>query len=175
MKTEPIEQEKAEKPAQDPEVQRQFDQLDGLLSDFTPEPEQEGAADQSGSTDAQPAMESGEMCAALLSVLFTLMASRRGDHWMLSDAEGEMLGNALAAVLDKYMPGMKGGPEATLIIVALMIVGPRAVADQKVKKQKVTKLQPKADKPDQEAQAAAPEPEPEPGRGEGFEWIKEAA
>lgn len=174
MKTEPIEQEQPEKkPAADAEVQKQFDQLDGLLLDFKPEPEPEA---ESQSDDAVPGhgMDTGEMCSALFNVIFTLMASRRGDHWMLSDAEGEMLGNALAAVLDKYMPGVKGGPEATLIVVVLLLVGPRAMADRQIKKVQASKPE-KTGKREQVGQKKEPEQKVESGRGEGFDWIKEAA
>lgn len=119
----------------DQDVKRQLDQLDGLLLDFKPEPES-GETEQIAAGDSGAAMETEEMVTAVLTIIFSMMATRRGDHWALSDAESEMLGGALAAVLDKYMPDMKGGPEATLIVVVLLIVGPRAAVDRNIKSQK---------------------------------------
>lgn len=133
MKTE-SENEKGESAAVDQDVKKQLDQLDGLLLDFKPEPEHENyESNEAAASEQVPDMETGEMVTALLTVIFSLMAGRRGDHWALSDAESEMLGNALAAVLDKYVPNMKGGPEATLIVVVLVIVGPRAMEDRHLK------------------------------------------
>ncbi|MBC54109.1 MAG: hypothetical protein CMQ34_09795 [Gammaproteobacteria bacterium] len=177
MKTEPIEQEATEKAAAvDPDVQQQFNQLDGLLLDFKPEPEDDAQGADAADASPAPTMETGEMCTALLTVIFTLMAGRRGDHWMLSDKESEMLGNALAAVLDKYIPKMQGGPEATLIVVTLLIVGPRAMADRQVKKARAEQARAKPAKQDEKRKASEDQPAPQPAGADASDlWIKEAA
>lgn len=179
MKTEPIEQEAGAKTATvDPDVQQQLNQLDGLLLDFKPEPEDTAPGADDAEASAPPAMETGEMCTALLTVIFTLMAGRRGDHWMLSNSESEMLGNALAAVLDKYMPNMQGGPEATLIVVTLLIVGPRAMADRKVKQQRVQQAKAQAAKQGEkrDTREDQPAPEPQPAGADASDlWLKDAA
>lgn len=116
----------AEKPVIDPVQERE---LNALVDDFQPVPE---ALAGDGVPD-RVAIDSGEMCATCLSVGFGLVASRRGDHWALSDQESEQLGGALGAVLDKYCPDIEGGPEYALIVAAGMVVVPRLLIDKKVK------------------------------------------
>ncbi len=68
-----------------------------------------------------------DACSGLCSMVFDVLASRRGDQWHLSQPESEQLGSALDAVLSKYLPDNmeKWGPEITLITVSAMIILPR--------------------------------------------------
>ncbi|HZF30006.1 MAG TPA: hypothetical protein VE907_12865 [Gammaproteobacteria bacterium] len=76
--------------------------------------------------------ETADMCAMLLGVTFNqVLAPRSGDHWKLADEECTALGTAYGAVLDKYFPNLRTGPEAAAIIVTLAVLGPRVMAHVK--------------------------------------------
>lgn len=115
----------AEKPEIDPVQERD---LEALVDDFQPEPE----AVPGAVVPDQAAIDSGQMCATCLSVGFGLVASRRGNHWALSDEEAEQFGGALGAVLDKYCPDIEGGPEYALIVAAGMVIAPRFLIDKRL-------------------------------------------
>lgn len=85
----------------------------------------------SGAPEAEPQGPStGEMVAGVLAITFGLVAARRGAHWNLSAAEAQQAGEAYGAVLDKYFPDMKAGPEVAAVAVTAMIVLPRLAADR---------------------------------------------
>lgn len=111
----------------DGDVAAQLSELDRLQSmageDFKPEPGAEVQERPGASIDT------ALMCTQVVTVLFAILAKRRGDHWPVDEKEAALLGGAVAAVLDKYAPGYQGGPEGALIITALMIVGPRLATD----------------------------------------------
>ncbi len=112
---------------------QQLEQLEQLAStagaeDYQPTPEEvqaeEEAADQ---------ISTGELCTALLSVGFSLVAARRGDHWTLNEAEARETGNAVGAVLDKYFPDMnQHGPELTALMTVGAVLTPRLMTDKRI-------------------------------------------
>lgn len=106
-------------------------ELERLATDFEPDaqPVGEPIAEES------PGMSSGQMCAMVCSVGFGIVAGRRGAHWALSDEESGQLGEAMGAVLDKYVPDMEGGPEFALVVAAGMIVVPRIMVDRQLAEQ----------------------------------------
>lgn len=84
-----------------------------------------------GAPEAEPQGPSiGEMMAGVLGITFGLVAARRGAHWNLSAAEAKQAGEAYGAVLDKYFPDMRTGPEVAAVAVTAMIVLPRLAADR---------------------------------------------
>lgn len=180
MKINPIDQTAPEnKPTgQDADQLRQIQELDDLLkTDFTPPDPATDKAVQDNAANDMPDMETSVMCKMLLAALFGIMAGRRGKHWELQDAEAEQLGIALAAVLDKYMPEFKGGPEATLILVALLIVGPRAMQDMQNREKLAEEKKEKAGKAKTETikDKPADKQSDQPAVDTGDLWIKDAA
>jgi len=114
-----------ETPGIDPAQEKE---LAAMANDF--EPEKEPIASESGIESA--GIDSGQMCATCFSVVFGILAGRRGDHWALSPEESEQLGTATGAVLDKYCPDIEGGPEYALIVAAGMVVLPRVMMDKQL-------------------------------------------
>lgn len=96
--------------------------------DYTPPPEDLKA--QPGQPAPQ-APDVGEMMAGVLVLGFGLMASRRGEHWNLTEPEARELGSAIGAVCDHYFPGMQMGPLPALAVVAGVVIGPRVMQDLK--------------------------------------------
>jgi len=83
--------------------------------------------------EQQPEMETGALCASLLTISFALLASQRGAHWNLSEAEAVETGSALGVVLDKYFPDMKNqGAEVAALMTCVMVVTPRVMMDKKL-------------------------------------------
>lgn len=85
--------------------------------------------DAGGSESAASDIPVGELIATVAMLGFGFMAKRRGEHWNLSPAEAEQLGNATAAVLDKYVPNVQAGPEVALLIVGVTVLAPRLMMD----------------------------------------------
>lgn len=86
--------------------------------------------------------------ADLLKTSFNLLSVRLGDFWKLTDEEAQALGKAAEPVLEKYLGKFMLGPEAALIVTAVVIVGPRIMQTfalrAKARKEKEEKeLQPK--------------------------------
>lgn len=108
-----------EKPAIEPETEAA---LNEKLSEF--EPEAEGGA---GKSEEAPKVDAQgvAMVAMFYSGAFSVLSSRLGEHWKLSDDEAQALAAPTLAVINKYAPGIKTGPEAVLLGVAAMIVLPR--------------------------------------------------
>lgn len=77
-------------------------------------------------------MTSGQLWSVLISVGFSVAASRRGGHWALSPDEAEQLGEAAGAVADKYMPDMEAGPEYALLGAVFMVCLPRVMEDRAI-------------------------------------------
>jgi hypothetical protein len=85
----------------------------------------------------QPEMNTGELCTALLSLGFGLVAARKGQHWALSEGEATDTGQAVGAVLDKYFPDMSGaGPELMAVLCLGTITIPRLMLDSKIEEQR---------------------------------------
>ncbi len=97
---------------------------------------------QPGSGEAEQAdPSSAEVVQTLAAVTFNLVAVRRGEHWNLSAEEARQIGEAGGAVMDKWAPGMKVGPEATLAVTLGVVAMGRlqqdkAIADAKRREQK---------------------------------------
>jgi len=163
-----IQDQPAAKKALDAEQEQQLADLEKLTGEDYSPPEPRTAVQE---RDAGPDLDTAQMCTSVVSVIFTLVAGRRGDHWQLSGDEGQQLGGALAAVLDKYAPEFKGGPEATLVLVALMIAGPRAMMDAKIREQQLEQEQQPADKSKEKDARPASRPVPVPEK----DWIQDKA
>jgi hypothetical protein len=117
--------------------------LDSAIADF--EPVSEEQAKSGGKEDTESAAMVGMMYAGVFSVL----ALRLGDHWALSPLEVEALAVPTVAVIKKYIPNAKAGPEAVLLGAVAMVVLPRLVASKEPKttekdNQATTKAQPSA-------------------------------
>lgn len=92
--------------------------------------------------DAAEAKKQADMiCAAVADALpelvswpFDVVAARRGEHWKISTDEKRRLSNALAPVVNKYLPDWltKYPEELILAVVTLMIVGPRYKKDKEI-------------------------------------------
>lgn len=103
-----------------------------------------GMADAAQSDFAPPANDAGEpvapesssdtsvMATQLVSVLFSVAANWRGPHWALKEGEAEILGGPLGEFIDKHAPDVNAGPEVALIFAALLIAGPRFLADKQI-------------------------------------------
>lgn len=101
--------------------------------DYQPGPDEPLAGDHEA---AEPEISTGELCTSLLSIGFNLVASRRGDHWRLSDGEAHETGQALGAVLDKYFPDLSNqGVEVTAVMTCAMVLTPRLMQDRKIEAQ----------------------------------------
>lgn len=74
----------------------------------------------------------GKEIGNLYRMVFTMLAKRRGPHWMLSSDESDGLGEATAACLEKWFGSMEIGPEATLLVVGGMIMMPRMIVDDQI-------------------------------------------
>lgn len=114
--------------------QQQATELDALAAeaaaeDYQPDPEQ--FASEGEYPQAQPEISTGELCTALFSIGFSLVASRRGQHWALNETEAQETGQAVGAVLDKYFPDMANhGPELTALLTVGAVITPRLMIDQ---------------------------------------------
>lgn len=85
-----------------------------------------------GNTAEEGPQFGGQEIGTLYSMIFTMLARRRGQHWMLSKDESDGLGEATAACLEKWFGATALGPEATLLIVGGMIMVPRMVVDDQI-------------------------------------------
>lgn len=99
-------------------------------------------AKRQAEADAALAKQQADMiCAAVAEALpelvswpFDVVAARRGEHWKISTDEKRRLSNALAPVVNKYLPDWltKYPEELVLGVVVLMIVGPRYKKDKEI-------------------------------------------
>lgn len=124
-----------EVPALDPETEAA---LNSALAEF--EPVEENESQKQSADDGSAAMVGMFYAGA-----FQILSARLGEHWALDQAEVEALAVPTVAVVKKYMPNAKAGPEAALIGAAAMIVLPRLMfKDEKEVKdnQKTTEQQP---------------------------------
>lgn len=70
----------------------------------------------------------------MLSGLFFLtfnqvIAPRRGKHWSMTEAECVALGDAYGALIEKYFPDLRAGPEVAAVMVSITVFGPRVAQD----------------------------------------------
>jgi hypothetical protein len=91
--------------------------LDGLINDFEPEKE--------ATTSANDDEQSAAMVGMFYAGAFNILSARMGDHWALSPEEVEALSVPTVAVVKKYMPNAKAGPEAALLGAAAIVILPR--------------------------------------------------
>lgn len=112
--------------------------VDQLKAQLPPAPGVTGPAPAApGAAPASPAqgpaaagVNTGEMITALLDITFNIgLAAKRGPHWKMPPEDCAQLGNAYGAVVDKYMPDLRTGPELTAIMVSVPILLPRILAD----------------------------------------------
>lgn len=109
--------------------QQQENDLNALIDgEFVPS-EQDLAAGQDSPKVTE--VSTGELCTGCFQLAFSVMASRKGEHWALKQEEAEALGNSFGAVLDKYWPGLDLGPEVALLGAAAMVMMPRIAEDKK--------------------------------------------
>lgn len=108
-------------------AENQMHEINALLKDedFNPEPQSANG----NSADSGQSVDAGPMLGTLIGTVCAVVASRKGEHWLLKEAESEAVGDALAAVMDKYMPDMDAGPEMALVVTVGMVFGPRLLAD----------------------------------------------
>ncbi len=128
----------------------QISQLDALLTDeFDPVAAGVGDGKPGSSPGAKSSSaETGAVLGGLVAVVCNVVSARRGDHWQLKPEESEAVGDAAAAVLDKYVPNVEAGPEFALVMVCLGVFGPRLLVDMS-------------------QQSQQPKPEQEPGKKDG--------
>ena len=110
----------------------QLSQLDALMTDeFDPVAAGVGDGKPGSSPGAKSAgAETGAVLGGLVAVVCNVVSARRGDHWKLKPEESEAVGDAAAAVLDKYVPDVEAGPEFAFVMVCLGVFGPRMLADK---------------------------------------------
>ncbi len=97
------------------------------------------ATDMESPENEEPSMETGELCTAILSIGFSLVASRRGAHWELNRTEADETGRAIGAVLDKYFPDLAGssGAEVTAAMTLGMVLMGRLAEDKRINEREV--------------------------------------
>ncbi len=115
--------------------------LDSHIADFEPVTEEQ--AKSGGAVD----QESAAMVGMMYSGLFSVLSMRLGEHWALEQAEVEALSVPTVAVIAKYLPNAKAGPEAVLLGAVAMVVLPRLMVKAEPKttekdSQKTTEAQP---------------------------------
>lgn len=106
------------KPALDPAQERE---LRELMPDFEPQEEKQGTGKAAAADDKQSIM----MVSLMYAGIFGVLASRLGAHWNLSEAEVASLAAPTVAVMAKYFPSMRVGPEMALLSAVAMVVVPR--------------------------------------------------
>lgn len=135
--------QESEKPAIEPETESALDDLIDFDPDAQPEQSEQASQD----------VQSVAMAAMFYQGAFKVLANRLGDHWALSVEEAQALSEPTIAVMNKYLPNAKVGPEAALVGAAAVIVLPRILASTKPEKE--------PEKPD-----AKPDDVPEEQEGE---------
>lgn len=99
---------------------------------------------------SEDSIKTAELCGGAWSMVMGLIASRAGDHWALSEAEAQELGNTTGAMLDKYFPNFEGGPEMMFLGAMGVVFLPRYMQHQHIEKQKALKdreSEPEPEKP----------------------------
>jgi hypothetical protein len=122
-----IEKTGGAKPGDDQEQPKHLgDEQEAALKKLVPVDEPKG--DAKGESKKEPDKETVMLVSGLYMGLFGLASARLGEHWALTGDESAGLALATVAVLDKYLPGMKVGVEATLVAAVVVIVMPRVMA-----------------------------------------------
>lgn len=118
--------EQTTEPGNTPETeQKQYMALEHFASEADPNDYTPGAP---APAEPEPELGASEL-AFLFDMTFSLVASRRGAHWKLDPEESKALGEATDKVMEKYLPGMKAGPEVVLLLTAGALVAPRLMQD----------------------------------------------
>lgn len=112
-----------DKPDIDPGIESDLKALEGEIVD-------DPAPGQGGQGSGKHELSTADICSTVVALLFGIVAARRGEHWNLGADEQKALGEALGAVVDKYLPNMDTGPEAALVITAAIIIAPRLAVDR---------------------------------------------
>lgn len=86
-----------------------------------------------------------QMTAAILKgaaqLVCSIIAKKRGDHWLLPDDQAGEFGMSCAMVIDKYAPNFAAGPEMRLGVACLVIFGGRLMADSAIAKEQEVKAE----------------------------------
>jgi len=105
----------------------------------------------------------GEVIAMTAGMIFSFVASRKGEHWRLTPDEGEQIAETSQQCVDEYMPEFEMSPLWLLAGVTTGIVAPRLLLDMKVqadeneKKQQAQKQKEQADERHEENEPASDE------------------
>lgn len=78
----------------------------------------------------------GEVVAMTTGMIFSFVASRKGEHWRLTPDEGEQIADVSQQCMDEYMPDFEMSPVWLLAGITTGIVAPRLLLDIKVQAQK---------------------------------------
>ena len=78
----------------------------------------------------------GEVGAMTTGMIFSFVASRKGEHWRLTPDEGEQIADVSQQCMDEYMPDFEMSPVWLLAGITTGIVAPRLLLDIKVQAQK---------------------------------------
>lgn len=121
-------------------MQEQGETLEQIASELEQGEAVQGEYQSAEETKEPPKVNTGEMVASLLQITFNkILAPKRGKHWMLTTGEAGALGDAYGEVIDKYFPDISAGPEATAVLVTLVIVGPRLSVDSALREEREAK------------------------------------
>ena len=101
----------------------------------------------------QKSMPVGEVIAMTTGMLFSFVASRKGEHWMLTPDEGEQIAETSQQCVDAYMPSFEMSPIWLLAGITTGIVAPRLLLDMHI--------QSKEEKAEGNDDAGQQAPEPE--------------
>lgn len=99
----------------------QEEELRKLEPDFEPKK----TDSPGGKTQKEHDPQAVGMITMLYAGLFAVLAARLGDHWQLTEKELVSLAEPTVAVVAKYYPDVKLGPEMALISAVAIVVLPR--------------------------------------------------
>lgn len=91
---------------------------------------------QGGEAPQQQSAGMADSFAILAQTLFAFIATRKGEHWNLSEIESKNFGEAADKVAALYMDGQQLSPWVGLIMVGGMMIAPRVMIDSAIEKQK---------------------------------------
>ena len=108
-----------------------------FMDDDTIEIEAHHVGGRSGSTGEDSgaggrSLPVGETIAMIAGMAMSFVASRKGEHWRLSQDEASELSHASQAVCDEYMPDFEMSPTWMLAGVCGAIAAPRLIIDAKI-------------------------------------------
>ena len=102
------------------------------FSDLINDDSAEITADDLGASDAkaQTGLKASYAIKKFMPMVFTIIAKRRGEHWILDNEEVEELATATDECIEHYYPGMPHLPPwAMLVMASGSIIIPRIILD----------------------------------------------